>query len=185
MRARRFACLVCLSVLAVTGGLGLAQSTAPGKSGQAKFDACTTIGKNEIEDVQGSPVKETKSSERFDGDFRVSQCFYTTAEFSRSLTLAVFQKNPTQEGRRTPIEFWKHTFGRYGEKEKGDKKEKETRETREEEGAPPRKIDRLGDDAYWVANRFGGVLYVLKGDAFISISIGGPDSEQVKIDKLK
>src|SRR5712691_8043959 len=112
MRARRFACLVCLSVLAVTGGSALAQSTAPEKSGQAKLDACTLIPKNEIEAIQGSPVKETKSSERSDGDFRVCQCFYTTAEFSRSVTLAVFQKNPDQEVKRSPIEFWKHTFGR-------------------------------------------------------------------------
>ena len=186
MRARRFACLVRVSALAVTGVVALAQSPAPEKSGQAKLDACSLIPKNEIEAVQGSPVKETKSSERSDGDFRVSQCFYTTAEFSRSVTLAVFQKSPPQESKRSPIEFWKHTFGRYAEKERADKKEKETRETHEEEeGAPPRKIDDVGDEAFWVPNRFGGVLYVLKGDAFFSISIGGADSEQVKIDKLK
>jgi hypothetical protein len=36
-----------------------------------------------------------------------------------------------------------------------------------------------------VPNRFGGVLYVLKGDAFISISVGGPDTEETKINKSK
>jgi hypothetical protein len=55
----------------------------------------------------------------------------------------------------------------------------------EEEGAPPRKIDKLADEAFWVPNRFGGTLYATKGDAFITISIGGSDSEQVKLDKAK
>jgi hypothetical protein len=50
---------------------------------------------------------------------------------------------------------------------------------------PPKKIEGIGDEAFWASNRFGGVLYVLKGDAFISISLGGPDSEQTKIDKSK
>jgi hypothetical protein len=72
MRARRFACL--LLVVAVTGDRhAIAQSTPREKNGQTKFDACTLIQKKEIEAVQGSPVRETKSSERSDGDFRVSQ----------------------------------------------------------------------------------------------------------------
>jgi hypothetical protein len=43
----------------------------------------------------------------------------------------------------------------------------------------------MGDEAYWAPNRFGGVLYLLRGDAFISISVGGTDPEQTKIDKCK
>ena len=54
-----------------------------------------------------------------------------------------------------------------------------------EESHPPKKIEDIGDDAYWTGNRFGGMLYVLKHDAFISISVGGPDNEQTKIDKSK
>ena len=44
---------------------------------------------------------------------------------------------------------------------------------------------RIGEEAYWAPNRFGGVFYVLKGDAFISISVGGPDDEETKINKSK
>jgi hypothetical protein len=184
MRPPFFAWLVCLIALAGVDRFASAQSPTADKSTQAKFDACTLIQKKEIEAAQGSPVKETKSSERVDGDFRVSQCFYTAAEFSRSITLTVFQRHPTEPGRRRPVEFWKHTFGRYENDNAEDKQEaKEGRE--KEEGAPPRRIDRLGDDAYWVPNRFGGTLYILKGDAIISISVGGADGEQVKIDKSK
>jgi len=43
----------------------------------------------------------------------------------------------------------------------------------------------LGDEAYWVSNRFGGVLYVLKGDVFISVGIGGTDDEDTKLKKAK
>ena len=50
---------------------------------------------------------------------------------------------------------------------------------------PPKKIDGLGDEAFWVSNRFGGVLYVLKGDAFISIGVGGTDDEETKLKKSK
>jgi hypothetical protein len=51
------------------------------------------IEKAEIEAIQGSPIKETKSSARPEGDLRVSQCFYTEADFSRSVTLALFQRS--------------------------------------------------------------------------------------------
>jgi hypothetical protein len=68
-----------------------------------------------------------------------------------------------------------------GQKNEKDEKEGEEKERR----TPPKKIEGLGDDAYWASNRFGGILYVLKGEAFISISVGGADSEQVKIDKSK
>ena len=54
-----------------------------------------------------------------------------------------------------------------------------------EKGPPPKKITGLGDEAFWVSNRFGGMLYILKGDAFISIGIGGTDGEETKLEKSK
>jgi hypothetical protein len=150
-------------------------SAASQESGQAKFDACGLIEKEEIEAIQGSPIMETKSSARPEGDLRVSQCFYTAAEFSRSVNLAVFERDPEQRTKRSPIDVWKETFDR-----------KEGRATEEKEAsAPPKKIDGIGEEAYWTSNRFGGVLYVLQKDAFISISVGGPDDEEGKINKSK
>ncbi len=46
-------------------------------------------------------------------------------------------------------------------------------------------INDIGHEAYWVSNRFGGVLYVLKGNAFISIGLGGTDEEETKLKKFK
>ena len=149
-------------------------------------DACSLVSKEEVGSVQEAPVNDTKSSEHSDGVFRVSQCFYTAAEFSKSVSLALIQKDSNQRDKRSPKEFWKEKFGPFtaNGKEREGKAETKAREEKEE-GTPPKKISGLGDDAYWVSNRFGGILYVLKGDAFVSISVGGTDDEQTKIEKSK
>jgi hypothetical protein len=184
IRAQMIAVLLCAS-LGAYAERAMAQPTPTATATPAKFDACALLPKKEVEAIQGSPIRETKSSERIDGDFRMSQCFFSAAEFSRSVTLAVFQKHPTDPTKRSPVDFWEHTFGHY-EKEESKKEEPKREHGREQdEGAPPRKIDKLGDEAFWVPNRFGGTLYALQGEAFISISIGGTDSEQAKIDKSK
>jgi hypothetical protein len=201
MCLRIFVCLLCSSLLLFAGCRKPAsvqpssnsQSSSSQESDSAKFDACGLLEKKEIEAIQGSPIKETKSSTGYDGEFRVSQCFYTAGEFSKSVSLAVIQNDPISQGKRSPRDFWKEMFGRYA----GDAKERERnqekkgdlgdqgREEEREEHTPPRKIDGLGDEAYWTGGRLGGALYVLKDDRFIRISVGGPDKEETKIDKSK
>jgi len=150
-------------------------------------DACSLISKGEVESVQEAPMNETKSNERSDGVFRVSQCFYTATEFSKSVNLALIQKDPDHRASRSPKDFWKDKFGRYsGDEKERAKVEKETEHKEErEESVPPKKIDGIGDEAFWASNRFGGILYVLKGDAFISVGIGGTDDEETKLKKSK
>lgn len=162
------------------------------ESSEAYFDVCGLIKKDEIETVQGSPVKDTKSSGRSDGAFHVSQCFYSTDQFSNSVSLAVTQRDPATN--RSPRDFWKETFSRYqgDSKEQGGDQEKaeSLREQRpgageEEESVPPKRIDGIGDQAYWIGNRVGGAIYILKNDAFIRISVGGADSAEKKLEKSK
>ena len=157
------------------------------KSNQVQIDVCGLLTKDEIEAIQGSPIKETKSSARSDTAFRVSQCFYTATEFSRSVSLAVMQGDPDRPTTTSPKDFWKERFGRYSgdEKERDKVKEETERKEEKEESVPPKKIDGIGDEAFWASNRFGGVLYILKGDAFISISLGGTDDEETKLNKSK
>ena len=52
-------------------------SATPQRGEVATFDACTLITGQEIEAIEGSPLKETKPSGRSDNGFRFSQCFYT------------------------------------------------------------------------------------------------------------
>ena len=199
MHTKKFVSLLCSLPLALAGCERRATTqsiTSAGQEpGQAGFDVCGLIQKEEIEAIQGSPIKETKSSARSDAGFRISQCFYTAAEFSKSVSLAVTQSDPRSSAKRSPKDFWKKTFGRFeGEaKESEDDKEKKeslrdqarARGEEEETSVPPKKIDGIGEEAYWTGNRFGGALYVLRKDVFIRISVGGPDKEETKIEKSK
>jgi hypothetical protein len=172
---------VCLSMflLLILGGCKERRSTI------GRRDACSLVSKKEVESVQEAPVKETNSSERADGVFRVSQCFYTAVEFSKSVSLALIRKDPDQQTKRGPKDFWQEKFGPYDANEKEREGKGETKTEEKEKGTPPKKISGLGDDAYWVGNRFAGVLYVLKGDAFISIGLGGTDEPETKLKKSK
>jgi hypothetical protein len=177
MRRLLFVC-VATSLLVVGG-------CKERRPGAVVRDACNLLSKEEVESVQAAPVNETKSSEHSDDLFRVSQCFYTTAEFSKSVSLALVQENPDQQNKRSPKDFWKEKFGPYSGNEKEREGKAETKSVEEEQATAPKKIGGVGDDAYWVSNRFGGILYVLKGDAFISIGLGGTDDEDTKLTKSK
>ena len=65
------------------------------------------------------------------------------------------------------------------------RKRKKGTAKRKKSGPPPEKIDGVGDEAFWLGNRFGGVLYVLKGNSFFRISVGGAGDKAAKIDKSK
>jgi len=173
MRRLLFACLGT-SLLVVLGGCTKRGSVSVTR------EACSLISNQEIESVQNESLKEAKSSEHLDGAFLVSQCLYTAAEFSKSVTVALVQSDPKQGSARSPKDFWKEKFDPYQDEEPKTKSSNE-----KEQGSAPKKIEGLGDDAYWVGNRFGGMLYVLKGDVFISIGIGGTDDQETKLKKSK
>jgi hypothetical protein len=148
-------------------------------------DACTLISKEEVESIQQSSVEEAKSSEPSNGTFRISQCLYTAADFSKSVNLALIRADPNQPNKRSPKDFWKEKFGAYELSENERDKKAKTENGDEEKGPPPKKISGLGNEAFWVSNRFGGILYILKGDVFMSIGIGGNDDEETKLEKSK
>src|SRR4029077_6324259 len=191
--------LLSCSLIAVSAGCKKHEATqwvssTNNESNRAEFDVCALITKQEIEAIQRSPIKETKSSVRSDAGFRVSQCFYTAEDFSKSVSLAVTQRDPNSSGERSVKDFWNETFGRFTDEEKESNAGKEERERLREqprrEGEekafiPPKKIDGIGDDAFWSPNPVGGAIYVLKKDVFIRISIGGHDNEEGKLDKSK
>ena len=109
-----------------------------------------------------------------------SQCLYTAAESSKSVNLALIQADPNEPGKRSPKDFWKEKFDPYE-----DEEPKTNRGDEKGQSAAPKKITGLGDEAFWMSNRFGDVLYILKGDALISIGLGGTDDEQTKLEKSK
>jgi hypothetical protein len=187
------------SLIAVSAGCKKNEATERGSSAKqesnpAGFDVCALITKQEIETIQGARIKETKSSVRLDAGFRVSQCLYTAEDFSKSVSLAVTQRDTTSSGTRTVNDFWNETFGRFSDEKKKSDSDKEERKSLPEQAhregeertfMPPKKIDGIGDDAFWSPNPVGGAIYVLKKDVFIRLSIGGRDNEESKLDKSK
>ena len=184
----RLALVFSLGLLATLPSCQKSKTTAVSAKGP-KTEACALITNEEVTAIQGSPVKEVKGTEQSDGTFKVAQCFYTTETFNKSVSLALTQRDRASAKARTPKEFWKETFGHFegeAKEEKGDEEKRESlSEQDREKGPKPKKVDGIGDSAYWTANRVGGALYVLKNDAFIRISVGGPESEESKINRCK
>jgi len=176
-----------------------AEPTLGATTRKAKVDACALLTSDEIRSVQGESLKETKASGSVEGGFISSQCFFALPTFNNSISLVVTQKGDGADA-RDPKEFWEATFDKKSEtereKERGKKSEKERekevrkardggREEEEEEGAPAEKIASIGDEAFWTGSRVGGALYVLKGNTYLRVSVGGAGSQQTKINKSK
>jgi uncharacterized protein DUF1573 len=154
-----------------------AATNAQAQPSKSKIDACALLTSKEIESVQGEPLKETKSSGSSAGPLAVSQCYFTLPTSANSISLTVMQKGAGSDA-RDPKQFWKETFHADKDKEKGHAEEGE-------KAAAPEKIDGVGDEAFWAGNRVGGSLYVLKGNSFLRISVGGAGDRAAKIDKSK
>src|SRR2546428_12579403 len=99
----------------------------------------------------------------------MSQCFFRTATFSKSVTVAVAMLDPTKPSAPGPREYWQKQFHppEQAEKEKDEpaagqaKAPKKTEEEREKELRKPRLIDEFGEEAYWGGNPITGALYVI------------------------
>jgi len=164
--------------------------TAPAKP---KLDACSLLTSADIQAVQGEAVKETKPSGQATGGLDMSQCFYSLPTFTNSISLLVAQK-AEGSGATDPKQFFREHFQRDESGEKGKDKDRDKEkaggrrkgESEEEEGgAPPEKVSGLGDDAYWTGTRVGGALYVLKGNTYLRISVGGASDQATKLKKSK
>ena len=161
-------------------------------STEPKIPACTLIATDEVGAIQGATITDAKSSAGPSGGLIMSQCYYSAKEPNMSVSIAVIQPSARSLGGEETRNYWASTFGRFAQgsasSDEGNQEKNEARgEGRKEEDKriPPKKIADVGEDAYWSGNRFGGALYVLKGDVSIRISVGGPDKEETKIEKSK
>src|SRR5260370_38254597 len=77
----------------------------------------------------------------------------------------------------TPRRFWKKQFhGLDVEKDETRAAGQTARKAEpegDEEGRKPRRIEGLGEQAYWVGDPITGPLYDLQGDNFVRIIAGG------------
>jgi hypothetical protein len=180
MKKNLFQLALCLVVYC--GVISAAQKSAPNTTKQARQDACTVLTSADVQKVQGDSVQETKPSTQPAGRLVMSQCLFRTASPSNSVSVAI-----ASAGSVSPRAFWQKQFhsakpeSGEGEKEKPTAKSKPARE--EEESPRPRTIKGVGEQAYWVGSPLVGALYVLKGDTFLRISVGGVREEAARIEK--
>lgn len=172
-----------------------AHSTTPNPSATAsptttvqadvEIDACSLLTREELAAVQGCAFTGAQGSASAQGEFRVAQCVYTAEEPNKSVSLVLMRNKSGGAKPRTIKQFWDETFDRFDDAEKdedrkpaekrSDASESRGKDEEDEEGKPPPlRIEGLGDSAFWINNHVGGTLYVLKGDALIRISVGGP-----------
>ena len=121
------------------------------------------------------------------GSFIISQCFYATNNFVNSVSLRVTQQS-SNSGAENIREFWKQRFRTAGRDDKEPERARDNKANaseEEEEGAPPERVEGVGEEAYSVGNAKSGALYVLKGNTIMRISVGGSRSQPERIQKMK
>lgn len=163
---------------------------------KGEVDACKLLTAEEIKSVQGDTLQNVTASPMSRGAFITSQCFYATGNFVNSVSLTVTQQ-ASGAGAEDLKEFWEERFASAEGRGKGERERERERERdraksagrgeaeEEEEGAPPEKVKGIGDEAFSVGNAKIGALYVLKGDKFLRISVGGSRSQPERISKMK
>lgn len=151
-----------------------APSTSRETAGDGAF-ACTLLTKEETAAVQGEPFKDAKASRKSSGGLVMSQCYFELPTTANSIVLTVTQKAEGADA-RDPTQNWQELFHRdkSSEKKEGDKEEQ-----------APEKVEGVGDEAFWTGSRVGGALYVLKGNRFFRLSVGGGGDRAEKIEKSK
>src|SRR5947207_9484931 len=159
---------------------------------EPRIAPCSLITNEEVGAIQHATITDAKSSSGISGAMLMSQCYYSAKEPNMSVSLAVIEHNPQDASAPDAKSYWTQSFHRVtgdesDEEKPGEKKEKLGGVEREEKekGVPPKRLDGIGEEAFWSGNRFGGALYVLKGDVIIRVSVGGPDNEETKIEKSK
>jgi len=179
--------LLLASALAHAEGPRYPASQADGPAKQSRIDPCSLLTSAEVAAVQGEPVQQTKPSNQPGTGLLMLQCLFHTTRPTKSVSLAV-----AAPASMSPRAFWRKQFhpGQDAAKEKdsagAEKKSAiERKEQEEEESTKPRVIAGLGDEAYWVGGPIAGALYVLKGNTFLRISVGGIREEPVRIEKSK
>lgn len=149
-------------------------------------DVCAMLSSAEIQAVQGERVEESKASPQSSQGLAMSECLFRTTTPAKSVSLAL-----AVPGKQKPRDFWRKHFHAEADasrpvkqgKPLSSKPQSEKEQVREEEGTRPRPITGVGDEAFWMGSPISGALYVLRGNSFIRVSVGGVREESARIKK--
>jgi hypothetical protein len=162
----------------------------PAEPAKPKIEACTLVTPEEVGAIQGATITDAKSSPTENGNLLVSQCYYSSKEPNMSVSVALTQAAKSSS-QNDVTNYWAENFGRSkagstgeGQPEANSGKGGGERDE-DERRTPPKKVNDIGDEAYWLGNRVGGALYVLKAGVILRVSVGGPGTEETRIEKSK
>jgi hypothetical protein len=158
----------------VVFGMVLLLAFAKRADAQRERDPCRLLSDAEIRAVQGHAPAQKIPSEQPAASFRFTQCFYRTPEYASSVSVAVSIPLATDGKRSGPRDYWQQQFHPPVRAVAGRKKKE-----------PPKPVAGLGDEAFWVGDPMTGALYVLKGEVFLRVSVGGPPDQALKIKRAR
>lgn len=155
-------------------------------AGGSSQDACSLITQSDIASVQGVQAQRPQPSSQKYGDLIISQCYYTAVSAdgrdNLSVHLQVIQPD-SQSARRDPLkQFWKDQLDRDAKAQLRVENHQEA-ELEKRIRAPVR-VAGLGEEAFWLAGRRGGALYVLDRNRVLRVAVGDRDA-QAQIEKSK
>lgn len=156
------------------------QSQATSKNA---VDACSLLTHAEVEASEGDKVQETKGSSQMAQGIRRSECIYRTVTPSKSVSVSLFSSEDSSK--KAAWNYWRQQFHSEREEAKHGDKDRGKQKSGEKEGAGPTPIPGLGEEAYWISNPVSSVLYVLQGERFVRISVGGVRKQSARLEKSK
>ena len=145
-------------------------ATSPGST-----NACDLIDKSEIAAVQGAQVQSTTPNNQTAGAIVTSQCYYTVTSRDGSQNLSVHLQVMKADPKdpRAVSEYWKNAF------------HEEKKRVRPKKEGPPEAVAGVGEEAFWIDSGKTGVLYALKKNSLIRVSVGGAADPKARLEKSK
>lgn len=147
-----------------------------------QLDACKLLTSDELA-VQGEPLKQAKPSSSATGKIAISQCYFAMPTTAKSVTLMLV--TPAGDSRDGAREAWEKQFPVAPAAADRDGKQGENGRDPEHEKPAARPVEGLGEQAYWLTSPFGGILYVLQGNRFFRISMGGSGNDAARLSHAK
>lgn len=167
--------------LAVLAALTPSASIPAPAAATASRTACALLTSAEIRDVARGPLKSTKPMSHSEGGLEVSQCFFEVEPFTNSVSLEIVRRDSASAPGRGPAARWREIF----HAERNERKEAQSERESERGSARPEPVSGVGEEAFWIANRAGGALYVLQKNAYLRISVGGKADAAAKLEESR
>lgn len=176
-------------VLAAGSVRAAAASPAPGAA--AAPNACGLFDNEAVAQALGAGSVDARAGRRDGSGLEISTCYLRAGDSARAVSVELRSSGATTDARR----HWRTLFDgedAASEPEAERESENEERRFRRAPGDPSAptatppagavRIERLGDEAYFIGTAAYGALYVLRGDVYLRLSVGGAGDLDTKLE---